>query len=922
MENIQQKNINSAITNSPLKIWKSYASTLVDIFNAPVVYNNERWKNSLLLPHKLDRLNKMYIELKEIVTDEVVNQYNEAEKEFLSERWMPKKMKIIKFNKDKWFGFVKPQYGRNIFFHVSDDQEFIPTKKRIFNPIELKEWDEIFVYWVNEEERWLKVSMWSVNNLMDKKMSEFQNSFEIDKEALQKLASKHFFDKLTDEEILALWPTSIEIWIPIKIRDIELVAECQKSIKLVYDDAWLNLLLKNDEQERKIPINIKQNVVDSKYEITFAIDSLDDFKELKNTIPEPLKGYVIWDSKARYPSEGEQKWEWMKLDKSTSWNVEKTDWKLVLLEDKNTAIVWVDNKSWKLLIKNATLAEFGLCNNEGIYELEVCRLRNCSYRSKEMSYLEYKKQTPKDIKIIEMTLPYYQTFLKEEYTNDFIENLEKNPEIYLIQSQPHMFADATTGEYFSVNDQLDTNIFFDVKEINGRIKYSLIDYNRVKEAITNILKKTDNLKELLIDENASFVEKVMHSYDDLTTVKKYLQPWEGRIRKYEYKTGRFYDIDTISWIYDQQEERVIAKAYTYKTSERTWGHTETLTWDWWRRWMKISVPVKWVDVIKTDYYYPLGEIASLENLAQEIEVQGDTHPIFEKILQDKKLEKKLVQEAWKSNDVLQYKFKKEVETLCNIHVPYELPYKRREKANNELEKIKKASYDDINVNTYDTALDEIKNKINSLLTGDWFKDKYDKKIQEYRDQYKRIIDKLETIETRNEYDGAYDINHIRQNIEHKIENHNYSEYLLEEISELLENLDKQIDYIITSKEFKENVAPIIEKYNIPEYIVDLFDVKSLVEFIENINNLPIDKVDRHILCNCGRARVRDHLIDISWNEDFFCGQDPNDVKYFIADFLENNMEYEEDLSEWEWDNIEWQISSADIEKLKNKRGAS
>jgi hypothetical protein len=61
--------------------------------------------------------------------------------------------------------------------------------------------------------------------------------------------------------------------------------------------------------------------------------------------------------------------------------------------------------------------------------------------------------------------------------------------------------------------------------------------------------------------------------------------------------------------------------------------------------MKISVPVKWVDVIKTDYYYPLGEIASLENLAQEIEVQGDTHPIFEKILQDKKLEKKLVQEA-------------------------------------------------------------------------------------------------------------------------------------------------------------------------------------------------------------------------------------------------------------------------------------
>jgi hypothetical protein len=29
----------------------------------------------------------------------------------------------------------------------------------------------------------------------------------------------------------------------------------------------------------------------------------------------------------------------MKLDKSTSWNVEKTDWKLVLLEDKNTAIV-------------------------------------------------------------------------------------------------------------------------------------------------------------------------------------------------------------------------------------------------------------------------------------------------------------------------------------------------------------------------------------------------------------------------------------------------------------------------------------------------------------------------------------------------------------------------------------------------------
>jgi hypothetical protein len=59
-----------------------------------------------------------------------------------------------------------------------------------------------------------------------------------------------------------------------------------------------------------------------------------------------------------------------------------------------------------------------------------------------------------------------------------------------------------------------------------------------------------------------------------------------------------------------------------------------------------------------------------------------------------------------------------------------------------------------------------------------------------------------------------------------------------------------------------------------------------------------EKLDGHIIGNCGRNRVQEHLEELG-GKDFFCGADPNDVKYYVYNYhfeSFSEIETEEDCS--------------------------
>lgn len=61
------------------------------------------------------------------------------------------------------------------------------------------------------------------------------------------------------------------------------------------------------------------------------------------------------------------------------------------------------------------------------------------------------------------------------------------------------------------------------------------------------------------------------------------------------------------------------------------------------------------------------------------------------------------------------------------------------------------------------------------------------------------------------------------------------------------------------------------------------DDDKAYEFMQKVASLPTNRLDSHIVCSCGRARVRSHLIEVSGDPDFFMGADPNAIVFYVAE---------------------------------------
>jgi hypothetical protein len=120
-----------------------------------------------------------------------------------------------------------------------------------------------------------------------------------------------------------------------------------------------------------------------------------------------------------------------------------------------------------------------------------------------------------------------------------------------------------------------------------------------------------------------------------------------------------------------------------------------------------------------------------------------------------------------------------------------------------------------------------------------------------------------------------------------------------EIEEMIAELSQL--FKVRQKEREE-----LEKRNkLPRYLLNAFggDLNRTLEFVKNVENLPAEKLDEHIVGHCGRARVYDHLTELG-GLDFFVGADPNDVKYYVYDYHFGNYQYEEGKDEVDGESSE------------------
>lgn len=107
----------------------------------------------------------------------------------------------------------------------------------------------------------------------------------------------------------------------------------------------------------------------------------------------------------------------------------------------------------------------------------------------------------------------------------------------------------------------------------------------------------------------------------------------------------------------------------------------------------------------------------------------------------------------------------------------------------------------------------------------------------------------------------------------------------------VENICREIEHLaanlLTLTEMRKNEREeLIRNNNIPGHLLDAFHggLDCTLEFIKNVAKIETRRLNEHEL-TCGRSRAR-QICEDAWSamgetSDFFCGADPNDVKYYI-----------------------------------------
>jgi len=109
---------------------------------------------------------------------------------------------------------------------------------------------------------------------------------------------------------------------------------------------------------------------------------------------------------------------------------------------------------------------------------------------------------------------------------------------------------------------------------------------------------------------------------------------------------------------------------------------------------------------------------------------------------------------------------------------------------------------------------------------------------------------------------------------------------VEKICRQAEGLIVNLHHLFEVRQQERN--ELIKSNNVPDRLLEAFsgDIDRTLEFIANVAKIETWRLDEHEL-TCGRSRSRANCEE-AWSamgeeSDFFCGADPNDVKYYIYD---------------------------------------
>jgi HrpA-like RNA helicase len=121
---------------------------------------------------------------------------------------------------------------------------------------------------------------------------------------------------------------------------------------------------------------------------------------------------------------------------------------------------------------------------------------------------------------------------------------------------------------------------------------------------------------------------------------------------------------------------------------------------------------------------------------------------------------------------------------------------------------------------------------------------------------------------------------LRANAQHRAESDDKAE-----ITEAISVIQVAYDQIDAKEAGLKQVYGEAEA--LPQELLKAFaDNHAVRQFMKKVDDLlrdHLNELDTHVVFSCGRERVREHLVGVSGDSDFFMGADPNDVKRYVAE---------------------------------------
>jgi cold shock CspA family protein len=880
----------------------------------------------------VEKIKKLFLELRKKLEEKIFNFYNEAEQAIVMEWGMVETMVVSQYFPDKGFGFAKSVNGKRYFFHVTGDVEYGRRAQKV-----LQVGQKIFSFTTQASEKGLQVVKWSEDNsFIEKKMNEFKKNFRVDEAVIRDVAQEFFFKNLSDGEILDLGPVSASFRIIISTvgMPVEINTDVFR-INLFGDEATQELFLQisHGEQIRKVkiltPMPFKRHI-DSWRGVVFSIGSIEDYIGIKNSTPEGLDTYVVGDKESQCPPEGQPNGEYFMLKKRSQydlWSIDEDDWSLALLQHPKTKILGAKEGTFQ--IQNELLDdEVSIC----VAWISFIKKYEGYSNTELFPYLESSVKTEKKRRILEKTLPILLGYLQDEWTEKWIINLEKDPEKFFIKKKEHIFSGNIIGEYY----YLDENPLGKKNVPNadeGRKNFPLLNEEEVISASERVLssKREDFEKEIrernyFSGEKTQLHRRIPVGRERVKKILNHLLPGEGRVREFSFSEniskkeneiifdslvggGVSADMDCTGMI--DTKTGIILFEKSSGIAHGSWTHSGVMGGDGWRR----GAPGKWtttqeafnsvnsVSILKNNlvfqnrknlagsgHFFHDDEIKSIMEEIKNLSLREDVFCLLdEKFL----FEKSILLDTLKSPQAMADRF--DSETKGCFQIPYEGEWSDyyslsevRQVTQNKLNELKSFS-EGLTPENIDEQIQFIlteAEKIKREMIEGYTKTKA--LVSETREFFEKTLAEVEVSLVLSE------VNIIREFLDNAWRFLNQAEFQKAEnfCNEVREKISSLSGLAVKHGQEKEAER---ERLGIPENLLNAFggEIETAIKFISNVAKIETWRLDAHEL-TCGRSRASS-TCENAWSAmgestDFFCGADPNDVKWYVYEhhFGENS----------------------------------